>query len=473
MLGLLAHMNLGAEKRLPEGVAKKDVKNIKIDSNIDPKTDEQISFTVNNDVKQYSTVKCLMVCVGNSNELLKVAKLLKFDLEFTDQLDVEIKKHDTELDAEKMANLSKQGFSLCLSLKELAKNESNKKDDKKDSQKNSKKNNIKNNIEVAITLKDPSTSQVFFEKKVSWSDKTAIFDAHTMADQLLPVLTGEKGPMLSTLAYCEQLSSKHKIICIADYACMKKRILVQNYTLNVAPCWHSKAPILFFSQFTRRNSRLMSIDIASKKQSIVCSYDGLNMQPSFSQDGIQAVLCLSGSGNSELYFYDQTVCNKLKKRIFTPLTHNKGSNVSPCLLPNGDVVFCSDFETGYPQIYYLDQKKKSTRVLTSGRGYCASPSYCINSHAIIYSRYVRGVFQLFSLDIQAKKPRERQLTFSTGDKLDPVWSPCGKYAAFSYNCPDKKGQQIATLNCRSGKIKVLTTGKEPKSFPSWTGMQLF
>jgi len=448
VLGLLVHTSLGAEKRAQE-------KHEKID--------EQISFTVNSNVKQYSTVKCLMVCVGNSDELLKVAKLLKFDLEFTDQLDVEIKKHETELDAEKMAKLSGQGFSLCLSLQEIAKKDTHKKENKK-------KNNT---IDVEIKLKDPSTNQVFFDKKVRWSDKTAILDAHIMAEQLLPVLTGEKGPMLSTLAYCKQLSSKHKIICVADYACMKERVLVQNYTLNVAPCWHSKAPILFFSQFTRRNSRLMSVDIASKQQRVVCSYDGLNMQPSFSQDGVQAVLCLSGSGNSELYFYDQTVCNKLKKRIFTPLTSNKGSNVSPCLLPNGDVVFCSDYQTGYPQIYYLDMKKKTTRVLTSGRGYCASPSYSIDTHSIIYSRYVRGVFQLFSLDIQAKNPRERQLTFGMGDKLDPVWSPCGKYAAFSFNCPDKKGQQVAALNCRSGKVRVLTMGKEPKSFPSWTSMQLF
>jgi len=436
-----------------------------IETRIETSENGDISFTVNSNVKQYSTVKCLMVCIGQSDELIKIAKLLKFDLEFSDQLDVEIKKHETELDAEKMAKLAGQGISLCLVLKESITNDNK--------NKKSNKNNNNKNIEIEVTLKDPATNNSFFDKKVSWSDKTAIYDAHTMADQLLPVLTGEKGPMLSTLAYCKQVASKHKIICVADYACMKERVLVQSYTLNVAPCWHSRVPTLFFSQFTRSNSRLMSIDLNSKKQRVICSYDGLNMQPSFSQDGVQAVLCLSGSGNSELYFYDQTLCNKLKRRIFTPLTSNKGNNVSPCLLPNGDVIFCSDFQTGYPQIYYLDLKNKTTRVLTSGKGYCASPSYSMITNSIIYSRYVKGVFQLFSLHVGSKKARERQLTFSMGDKLDPVWSPCGKYAAFSCNCPDKKGQQIAVLNCRSGKVRILTNGKEQKSFPSWTGMQLF
>jgi Tol biopolymer transport system component len=120
--------------------------------------------------------------------------------------------------------------------------------------------------------------------------------------------------------------------------------------INVAPRWHTQAPMIFFSQLTKENNRLMALDLNSKKPRIISSYEGLNMHPSFSEDGSKSVLCLSGRKNSELYLYDQKICNKLKKKVYIQLTHNEGNNASPCLLPNGNVVFCSDYETGNPQI---------------------------------------------------------------------------------------------------------------------------
>jgi TolB protein len=221
----------------------------------------------------------------------------------------------------------------------------------------------------------------------------------------------------------------------------------------------------------------MSYDLKTKKSKVICSYDGLNMQPSFSKDGIKAVLCLSARGNSELYMYDQTLCNKYNKRFFRQLTKNRGNNVSPCLLPNGNIIFCSDFETGNPQIYYFDTNNKITYLLTNGHGYCAAPAYCEKNNTIVYTRYHKGNFQLFTMDLSSPKHIERQITSGAGDKLDPSWSSCGQYVAFAYGYYDnhlkKRVQQIAALNLRSGKIRVLTSGKEYKSFPAWKAEPLF
>ena len=224
---------------------------------------------------------------------------------------------------------------------------------------------------------------------------------------------------------------------------------------------------------------------------------------------------------------------KKKKRVFIKLTNNKGNNISPCFLPNENVIFCSDFESNQPQIYYLDRKKNATYKLTNG-GYCAAPSYCQKINSIVYTRPVNGTFQLFSLNLNDfNKPsplvrhpvrhsfpavvakatirlpklynkqvgfsklyggqveeaasdggslddgvrlrstnnlQERQLTFGPGDKHEPSFSECGRFIAFSYDYQVSKNlnnHQIAVLNCNSGKIRILTTGKEPKSFPRW------
>ncbi len=418
-----------------------------------PKSDQDFSFQVDASTQAFSKLGCLMLCIGQDEMLYKVAKTVKFDLEFSDQLDVDLKKADFEPATEVLPKLFAKGTSLCLFMK-------------------AEKAKVDGCV-VEVTLKEPSSQQVLFSRKFTCNEKNLIHSSHSISQELFPVLTGQAAPVLSTLAYCKQVSPKNKILCISDYACRKERTLFESNKINLAPRWHSKVPILFYSQLTRSNNRLMSYDLKSGKQQVVCSYDGLNMQPSFSLDGIRAVLCLSAGlrGNSELFLYDQLESNRAGKRIFAQLTNNGGNNASPTLLANEDVVFCSDFETGSPQIYYFDRKNKVTRRLTNGRGYCAAPSYCAATNAIVYNRFVKGCFQLFAINLNDKNRVERQLTVAAGDKQEPVWSDCGRYVAFSYDCKEKGSKhvvsQIAVLNMASKKIRVLTGGGEPKSFPCW------
>ena len=406
---------------------------------------DSLSFAVESPVQQHSKIKCQALLIGGDDLLAKVGKIIKFDLAFTDQLDIDLKKSKSELSPEILSKLFEKEISLFLSLTQ------------------------KNNNKIKATLKDTSSNTTVFEKEFECNKNNIVFDAHKISDELIPMLTGERGICLSSLAYCKMLSTKQKVICIADYGCKKEKTVVPTNTINVAPCWHSKAPVLFYSQFTKTNNRLMSIDLKTLNQKVICSYDGINMQPSFSEDGSKAVLCLSGGKNSELYFYDQVICKKLGKRSFLKLTNNRGTNVSPCLLPDGNVIFCSDFKTGLPQIFYLNRKTGTTKMLTSGNGYCAAPSYCPKTNSIVYTRAVNHTFQLFTLNLDNLK--EKQLTFNDGNKHEPSPSECGRFIAFSYDYEYKPGHrspQVAALNCNSGKIHILTTGKEPKSFPRWT-----
>jgi tol-pal system beta propeller repeat protein TolB len=415
--------------------------------------DENFSFQVNTKSPIFTKIGCLILCIGQKETLDKIGKMIKFDFEFTDQLDVDLQKADNEPSDKVLAKLFNKGTSLCLLLRGGRM--------------------IDENYEVEATLKEPSTGQVLFNRKFKCNEKNIVYSSHSMSHELLPVLTGQQAPVLSTLAYCKQISPKNKVLCISDYACCKERVLFESNTINLAPRWHSVVPILFYSQLTRANNRLMSYDLKSGKRRVVCSYDGLNMQPSFSRDGTRAVLCLSAGvrGNSEVFLYDQCECNRLKKRVFIQLTNNGGNNSSPVLLSNNDVIFCSDFETKSPQIYHLDRTKNVTSRLTSGRGYCTAPSYCKQTETIVYNRLINGYFQLFTININDKNKAEHQLTAGAGDKQEPMWSECGRYIAFSYDCKEKKSKlmvsQIAVFNMISKKIRVMTKGDEPKSFPCW------
>ncbi len=422
-------------------------------------TEQPAPLLLSSHAKQYSKVKMVMLHIGQNAAVSNIAKMIHFDLEFSDQIAIDLKKTTAIPTAPQAAALGKQAYTLMLTLEEKSLNKKNKAAD------------------IEINLKDPATNQSFFCKNYTCHEHNIIQQGHQIADDLMPTLTGDTGPMLSTLAYCKQLSNNHKVVCIADYACRLEKPVVTARTINIAPAWHTKAPGLCYSQFTRTNSRLMFVDLTTNKHNIVCSYDGLNMQPSFSEDGSQAALCLSGKGNSEIYLYDQAFCKTLGKKTFKQLTDNKGNNVSPCLLDAGDLVFCSDFQTGSPQIYLKKTLTGDVIRLTSGKGYCASPNYNPATKQLVYTRYATGAFQLWSMDLSSEHRHEKQLTFNAGDKLEPSWSACGKYVAFTYAKYDgklkKRMSQIAILNTQSSNIRILTTTPELKSFPSWTGRNLY
>ncbi len=409
---------------------------------------EAPQFDVSSSFLKNEPIRCQSLCLNPDSFLLRVGYIIQQDLNFTDQVVVDLKKYHSEPTLEVMNRFFKKGISIFLLLE-------------------------KDGGRVKLFLKDSRSGELLYEENFDIGTKGAVWLGHEIAKKLLLNLSGDEGPFLSTIAYCKMEGPYHKDIYVTDLLFQSERKVVASPTLNVAPCWHSSLPLLFFSQFTKRNSRLMSVDVTTGKKRIVCSYDGLNMQPSFSKDGTKAVLCLSAGGNSELYLYDKNIPKKNGKTIFKRLTKNGGNNVSPILLPNDDIVFCSDFQTGAPQIFYLSQRKHKIYRLTNGRGYCAAPSYCEKRNSIVYTRLVNGVFQLFSIDLKKvgkEKNYERQLTFDSGDKHEPSFSSCGRYVIFSYSKRSDfvlKMPQIAILNVDSGRIRVLTKSNQPKSYPAW------
>lgn len=420
----------------------------------DSKNSSELSVEVKNESKQYSKLNCLLLCRGKDYNFLEFAKIIRDDLNFTDQFDVVVKKTQQKINTKIFSKLFDKGISLLFSLNSL--------------------NDKKENFIVQATMRDTNSGMIIFDKKVSTNNKNFIMQAHELSGNTLEVLTGDKGVTLSRIAYCKMLSQHHKVICVSDYACKQGDVVVPTKAVNVAPSWHTKAPLLFYSQLTRVNNRLMSVNLKTGKHSVVCDYNGLNMQPSFSKDGKRVVVCLSGGrGNSELYLYDQALCKRMKRRVFKQLTRNGSHNVSPCMLPNDDLVFCSNYETGMPQIYYLNMKTKEIKRLTGGKGYCAAPSYCEKTNMLVYSRPINGTFQLFAFSLDdINNIQERRLTFCEGNKHEPSWSKCGRYIAFSFdkaNAAGKKISQIAALNYHNGKIRTLTVSNEHKSFPRWCG----
>jgi TolB protein len=194
------------------------------------------------------------------------------------------------------------------------------------------------------------------------------------------------------------------------------------------------------------------------KRKVICHFDGLNMQPTFSSDGKKVIFCLSKDGSSQLYL--SYIDERTHQRKFDRLTFNNGQNIAPCFIDQNNVAFVSDFQTNKPQIYVLNLQSKVVKKITDG-GYCACPNYSAVRNQLVYSKMLGGGMQLFTYDF--KTQAHTQITKTAGSKEEGSWSACGNYVVFCYN----KGNvsRIAQLHLPTNSIKFLTSESDACSYP--------
>ncbi len=287
---------------------------------------------------------------------------------------------------------------------------------------------------------------------------------HALSDAVLKEATGCEGSFSTKLVYCKE-DPRHKnktSICISDYDGTHEQVIVKLGSKGLAPRWNNDLihPLIIYSEYTPYNVRLMVTNLQGKKE-IATSFNGLNMSAAFSPDGKDAVVCLSAEGGANIY---RCVYNKKRKeQDYIRLTYNEGNNISPTILSNGDIVFCSDFEFGRPQIYKMNRDGKQVRRI-SADGACTSPSYCAAIDKIAYSKLVDGVSQIIVHDCKTEKTK--QITTDSTHKEESSWSPCGRFLTFSVD--DTKAKRIAIQNIATGERHYLTKDACRYSYPVWS-----
>lgn len=404
-----------------------------------------LTFVCNNNAinigaTKTSKMKIVIAGVGDDTEhLRKLCNTIKDDLSFTHQFAPEIVSLKKLTSKEQVLKYAPKG-GLLLTVTDLPK---------------------QNAIEWRL-FNTRSASQLVGKKMVK-KGKSVRWWGHLLSGRVLDVLTGNEDPFSTRLVYCKEAPNKKQTqICTSDFNGKHEKVLVNLDAFAIAPRWNGSAfnPIVLYSEYTASNLRLMATDLHGKKQ-VATSFDGLNMLPAFSQDGKEVIVCLSVEGSSQLYRY---AYNKAKKQPeYTRLTFNEGNNLSPAVLDDGSIVFCSDFETKRPHIYMMDKRGKNIKKI-SGDGSCSSPSYSAAKNKIAYSELINGVSQIMLYDLDTELTK--QVTYDLAHKEEPSWSPCGNYLVFSVS--DKNTKRLAVENLLTKKRVLITGSSYRYSYPSWS-----
>jgi Tol biopolymer transport system component len=387
----------------------------------------------------------LLAISENDPELLRIAQILASNLERSGQFQVVIKTCNLPTTQSELNQLLDKNFPLEIFL-----------------------NHAEGAKYVAWRLYDVRDGRLIKGMKYGKRGSSAHGYADNLADELWPVLTLQPSSFSSKIGYVKKkrtMSKKQRsVVCIANSDGSNEQEIIKTPGTYVSLYWHhdTQNPCLFCSEFTRFNVRLICATLQGRKN-VVLNFKGTCVGISVSHDNNKAVYCRSGT--IWLYSYDQAQ----KKGIHKALIKNEGKNVSPTLLANGDVIFCSDAKSIKgspamgPQICHYRAADRSIRLLTND-GYCVGPSYCSVNQKIAYSKKVNGVMQLCVYDCRTKQ--NSQITFDQGNKIDCCWSPCGNFIVFCYQ---QGGQsRIAVMHVTLKKRTFLTPVHEHCTCPAWS-----
>lgn len=384
--------------------------------------------------------KVLLLCDKEqaSSTYKELVHTLKKDLSFSGQLNINVAATEKQRDdTAHICSLSSRGYTIVTFVDICDKT-------------------------VDICLCETVTGSSVFSKSYVVKKGAIVSCAHMIANDMWQTLLNQSGLFTTKIAYSQDGDVLNgtctKQIYVADYDGGNAKCVVPKDGVCIAPRWHvdTKNASLFYSDCVEKNIRLMLVD-SSLNVSLASNFTGMNMLPAFFPRGNAMVYCLSAAqGECKLYVY--------KKDSLKQLQLGKGNCFSPAVGNNGNILYyCWDGRTGYPEIYAYDLKKRKKHRVTPD-GYCVTPSYSNAKQQLAYAKGVKGTLQLFVYDEKTKK--HTQLTFGTGNKQEPSWSPCGNYLLFSLST--ESSSRIALLNMITQQKQFITPDNMRCGYPSWS-----
>jgi TolB protein len=279
---------------------------------------------------------------------------------------------------------------------------------------------------------------------------------HSLADDLVRSLTGERGIAKSRIAFTAS-SSGSKELYAMDYDGANQDQITNLRTLNVTPSWSADGRTLVFTSYLRSNPDLYALDLLSKKNAPLLRGNGLYSGPAYSPDGKKIAFVTTKDGNAEIYVMEAN--GKHLQR----LTQNPAIDSSPSWSPTGrEMVFTSD-RLGNPQLFIMDAEGSNVRRLPVEGNYHDSPVWSPRGDKIAFVSRLDFGFDIFTFDVTSETTT--RLTADAGSNEDPSWSPDGYRLVFSST---RNGRHdIYTMMWDGTDVRRLTF-KGTCTSPSWS-----
>jgi Tol biopolymer transport system component len=281
--------------------------------------------------------------------------------------------------------------------------------------------------------------------------------AHQINDGLWPILFSQNSSFNTVIAAVKKNGNKKsQVFVLYPFEDLKPKAISKGVANCFAPRFHPTQNVLYYSQHTKTNARLVGYTPELKEPFLVSNCLGMNMTPTISQQG-QVALSLAPHGNTGLYL--QTKNNN--KHQYQRLSNGEMQVISPQFINENEILCCAFYNNRpYVSIYnFGEQKIKKYFDFKS-----LAPMYCAVKNQIFYVKNVDGCLQIFVFDRNAAK--HSQITNTKTNKDHPWASPCGNYLVFTEF--SDKSARIVLLNLNNLTQHYLTPANENWESPVWS-----
>lgn len=279
----------------------------------------------------------------------------------------------------------------------------------------------------SVTLAISSGGRSLWENTFTGSNQ---LDAlYAAADAAVMRTLGIPGFFRSKLAFIADRTG-HPEVYLSDFLFQETRQLTRDQSQCLSPNLSPDARTLLYTSYHGNGfPDIYRIDLSSGKRRVFAGFKGTNTGATFSPDGRQVAMILSGSGNSEVYL------SSAEGRQLRRLTRSKSLEADPSWSPDGRrIVFTSD-QMGGPQIFTMDAQGRSmSRVRTDISRNCSEPAWNPRDpDQVAFTAAIGGDFEvvLFSF----KEGKSRIISRGSGDAVHPVWLRDGRHLLYTERTP--------------------------------------
>ncbi len=316
-------------------------------------------------------------------------------------------------------------------------------------------------VEVVLQVVDVKSGKAVFNK--TYSGKTAALRrvAHTISDDLVARLTGERGVATSRVVFVRQVFLGVKEIFQLDRDGANLLQLTNHKSLTISPTIGTDGRIAYVTYKGGAPEIWGQMKVGGPHVKLYPrsgSPQGHCFAPAWSPDGKRMALVQSDRrGNSDVVVLD------VESGRVRRLTDSNCINTEPSWNPAGtQIAFTSDRE-GAPQVYLMEDDGSNVRKLTHEGSYNASPSWSPNGSMIAYVSRFEGKFDLFVYKLGEGK--SYQVTTGVASSESPAWSPDERRLVFSSG--SRGGMQLYTTDLSGNTLRRLTEFAGCQS-PRWT-----
>ena len=281
---------------------------------------------------------------------------------------------------------------------------------------------------------------------------------HAFADDIMLMLTGERGVFDTRIAYVQSVGGAKEIF-YCDFDGNNPVQVTRDNGIALSPSWSPDQSQIAYVSYRDGNPRVYGVNVSTNAHYLISGFPGLNITPAWRPGRNELAVTLSKDGGQDIYLVSPT------GQVLKKFGVGSGSSiaVSPDWSPDGTKFVYVSNESGNPQIYIYDTTSGQKKRLTFSGKYNTSPSWSPKGDWIAYSAGEAGEHNIFI--IRADGSENHALT-SGGRNEGPCWSPDGRMIAYSSN--KQGGAAIRIMYSNGTGDWQLTRQGGAQELPDWS-----